>query len=762
MERSSAISGSQKTKQTIRMTGNVNGSFLNGDDSVIIPDIDSQSFNNLIKEVTANQMTDADVWNVRLIDYFAEMKHLQTNGNSINFQTAGAALQGCVSVLSKKIDFAVHGANKLIRGLAIPSNGVEVDDSDEDGDDPEFKLAKKKKKKPHRIETDPYKVSIVSFNRFKTSDRDQLFEMRDPVFMKFIAAFDEGGAKALLTNTLRIDSSCRVCINDVTTRLSTVEDVVTKRENDEEGYLEENTQSSIVKDDEDEGEEDQIMDENHIANEMQTTISSLSLWSQKSNIFTLDNVDLCSQITNIKKSIEDEEYGREYVKSTMDKIEETQSSFLEPKFDYDIADFYDDNDNSNAGVNNNDINIDNDDAPNFEMPDNDPNMSTSSQRISKNETLGMGSNDFQMTQEEEELNNNQQLQVMKSLDEKFKHRSKKSQWRKDWKINNVLSKNVKTTQFENALTPDIDDQMPIDTNFEQPPEIKKQQTSKENLIDFLNGKDVFSIFEEPHNKIERSIVHKENTLNDENTWSSERLVRSFIKPKRKFRNMFTRKNKIIPVEIDQAFWAKQYNDRETTEQFIDEDAADFLNEAMDDGEQAAINSNHDLLESNGMDDDLNDANGYDFDAPVDFDLPSSSFVDNYTESSAPSSSSAAASRERRAIQFAKRSKRVDVKLLKKNLSDVIHHVHLKDEPQEFYEGVNEEDEHKRKRKVNIKLSDVVKDTAIKYDSYQRNELSTSFYFICMLHLANEQGFSIESTEDDDDVIITGDTIVIDE
>lgn len=733
-DRRITLTGSQDSAQGTKRTAGGTGSLLNEDDSIIIPHIDTQSFSNLIKEVTANQMTDADVWNVRLIDYFADMTYLQTNGSSINFQTAGAALQGCVSVLSKKIDSAVSGANRLVRGLAITSSKSITVDSDDDRDDPEFKLAKKRKKKIPTIETDPFKVSIVPFNRFKASDKDQLFEMRDPVFMKFIAAFDEGGAKALLTNTLRIDSTCRVCIDDVTTRVS----LPTVLEKNDDELIDEDTQLSAGQDE----DGDNIMDNNNTFDETLTTISSLSSWIQASNLSSLDDVGLCNEITNIKKSINDEAYGRIYVKTSMDKIEEDQ--FIEPKFDYDIADFYDGDAN------------DGDDAPNFSI--NDPNLSTSSETIDRNKIIGMGSNDFSMTQEEESLHATQQLEVMKSLDEKFKHRSKPPQWRKDWKIRNVSTVKLKSISPQETATPEVEE--PIKNNVEHI-EVKKrtqQFSSKENLIDFLTGKDNFSIFEDPSGKIERGITHRVTIMNDENTWSSERLIRSFIKPKRKFRNMFTRRNKVIPIEIDQAFWANQYNDREATENFIDEDAVDFLNEAMDDGEQIP-DQNDDLLQENGMDD-LNDANGYDFDEPVDFDLPSSSFVNNGHNSSTLATTPPPASR--RTIQHAKRSKRVDVKLLKKNLSDAIHHVHLKGDLEEVYEDVDEEDEFKRKKKVNIKLSDVVKDTAMKYDGYQRNELSTSFYFICMLHLANEQGFSIESTENDDDVIITGEAIVVDE
>lgn len=712
-ERRSCGSAGAKPRLVSRVGVGGEGSFLRDENGLPMPDIDNLGFSNMIKEVTANQMTDADVWNVRLIDYFAEMKHLHANGDSINFQTAGAALQGCVSVLSKKIDSAVMGANLLVRGLAIKSSKDADADSEVDDDDPEFKISKRVKRKP-KVERDPYKVALVPFNRFKTTDKDQLFEMRDPVFMKFIAAFDEGGAKALLTNTLRIDPSCRVCIDDVTTRISTTESNV-KKEND----INDGVQSGVA----------DSMDV--LSEETKVTVSSLNSWMLKSDIGTLGHVSLCSEISNVRKSIEDEDYGRDYVKATIDKIEQNQHSFGEPNVDYDIADFYDGG-AADAVC----------DGFDLHLSQGEPNMSTSSQRSIPNDTLGLGSNDFLLTQEEAETNAAQQLEVMKMLDDKFSRKLKRPQWQRDWKIKNVAFVKEKSAVLEHEKDEEVN-------HIDQAPPPEPKPSARENLIDFLNAKDNFSIFEMPSIKLEKTISVKENTMNDENTWSSERLVRSFIKPKRKFRNMFTKKTRVISVNIDHEFWAKQYNDKETTQELIDEDAADFLREAMDDGHVVPVD---DLLGANGLDDadEVNVANGYDFDAPVDFDLPSSSFVENDHSSPAPPSS------QRKTIQHAKRSKRVDVKLLKKNLSEVIHHVHIKDEyPHEILDN----DELKRKTKVNVKLSEVVKDTAMKYDGYQRNELSTSFYFICMLHLANEQGFSIESTANDDDVIITGDAIM---
>lgn len=54
----------------------------------------------------------------------------------------------------------------------------------------------------------------------------------------------------------------------------------------------------------------------------------------------------------------------------------------------------------------------------------------------------------------------------------------------------------------------------------------------------------------------------------------------------------------------------------------------------------------------------------------------------------------------------------------------------------------------------LKLSEVVRTTADTYDPRSRKDLSTSFYFICLLHLANENNLSLEGTKDRNDILIS--------
>lgn len=81
------------------------------------------------------------------------------------------------------------------------------------------------------------------------------------------------------------------------------------------------------------------------------------------------------------------------------------------------------------------------------------------------------------------------------------------------------------------------------------------------------------------------------------------------------------------------------------------------------------------------------------------------------------------------ITYARVARNVDVQQLKKNMWTT-----LKDTTETHPEE-------------QLKLSSVMSHTAEKYSPEKQKELSTPFYFICLLHLANEQGLTLSNTTD---------------
>lgn len=57
----------------------------------------------------------------------------------------------------------------------------------------------------------------------------------------------------------------------------------------------------------------------------------------------------------------------------------------------------------------------------------------------------------------------------------------------------------------------------------------------------------------------------------------------------------------------------------------------------------------------------------------------------------------------------------------------------------------------------FKFTDVINNLKNVYPKQQMNDISTSYCFICLLHLANEKGLVIENTEDFNELTVRRDT-----
>ncbi|KAH3663570.1 hypothetical protein OGAPHI_004971 [Ogataea philodendri] len=142
-------------------------------------------------------------WNFALIDYFHELS-LFKDGDSINFQKASTTLDGCVKIYASRIDSAASETGRLLSGLT--SNNLEtVDEEEEDENDAQTAASTKPKTRKHRAES----TLAKKFQTIKLKEVEkELFV--DPIFKKALSDFDEGGAKSLLTNMLKINPQGRV------------------------------------------------------------------------------------------------------------------------------------------------------------------------------------------------------------------------------------------------------------------------------------------------------------------------------------------------------------------------------------------------------------------------------------------------------------------------------------------------------------------------------------------------------------------------
>ncbi|KAJ8489216.1 hypothetical protein ONZ51_g3095 [Trametes cubensis] len=175
-------------------------------------DVMTSNFDQWMKMATDNKINAANSWNFALIDYFHDMSLLRNNNdNSINFQRASCTLDGCVKIWTSRVDSVGTETGKLLSNLA--NEGRNNDDDEEgngsdnpDGSDPS---QSQRKRKAYRSES----TLAKSAAQLRSKKLDLEFSV-DPLFRKTCADFDEGGAQGLLMNHLGLtvtpDGSLRV------------------------------------------------------------------------------------------------------------------------------------------------------------------------------------------------------------------------------------------------------------------------------------------------------------------------------------------------------------------------------------------------------------------------------------------------------------------------------------------------------------------------------------------------------------------------
>ncbi|KAK0389579.1 hypothetical protein NLU13_3154 [Sarocladium strictum] len=171
------------------------------------------NFEEWMKMATDNKINAANSWNFALIDYFHDMSLLK-EGDGVNFQKASCTLDGCVKIYTNRVDSVATETGKLLSGLADSNTSkkknrdgdeADADESDEEELDEDGNVKKKPKKKSRSSEA----TLAPNFSSLQLKKFELEFAV-DPLFKKASADFDEGGAKGLLLNHLMIDSEGRI------------------------------------------------------------------------------------------------------------------------------------------------------------------------------------------------------------------------------------------------------------------------------------------------------------------------------------------------------------------------------------------------------------------------------------------------------------------------------------------------------------------------------------------------------------------------
>jgi len=136
------------------------------------------------------------------------------DGTSINFQKASCTLDGCVKIYASRVDSVVDETGKLINGLADGNwknnrylkgeDGVDaegealIEDEEQEGKKRHLKRASRH---VSTLETSPEALNLKQFD---------LEYAADPLFKKTCAEFDESNSRGMLLHNLNLSATCQV------------------------------------------------------------------------------------------------------------------------------------------------------------------------------------------------------------------------------------------------------------------------------------------------------------------------------------------------------------------------------------------------------------------------------------------------------------------------------------------------------------------------------------------------------------------------
>ncbi|KAK0043252.1 condensin complex subunit 2 [Biomphalaria pfeifferi] len=159
----------------------------------------ASNYANCIKLSTENKITSKNAFGLHLIDYITE---LLKKKKLDNFQVASSTLDASAKIYAGRVDFIHSSAYKMVASLG----GGKVVEEDFLSDEPNAENAAQEDtavKAEQKIKKKKVSPTVETNLKNINDDKDLEFE-EDPMFQVTSAAFDEGGARGLLLNRLRI------------------------------------------------------------------------------------------------------------------------------------------------------------------------------------------------------------------------------------------------------------------------------------------------------------------------------------------------------------------------------------------------------------------------------------------------------------------------------------------------------------------------------------------------------------------------------
>ncbi|KAG8744178.1 hypothetical protein FRC10_010644 [Ceratobasidium sp. 414] len=660
-------------------------------------DVMISNFEEWMKMATDNKINAANSWNFALIDYFHDMSLLRNaQDGSVNFQKASYTLDGCVKVWTSRVDSCKNDTGKLLSNLTNDTGG---DDDEEGGEDDgeEGGRSQGKRKRTHRPENTLAKsVEQLQVKKLETECTP------DPLFKKTSADFDEGGAGGMLMNHLSVDAQLQIVFDASESRLLDEEDA----EIEDATVLLGELRAKFV--DLEELDEYSIMptlsDFKFSSNDkfLDLTFASGALPNRNTPDEPMDVNGDTDMAGAGEGPVEDFFTGGEAVAN------------FDDGFSGGGGGGFDDDDDDGAGGGMDDFTANNATGPNHTGP-----LEPFDPRRGRNErTLIMS-----MTEDATEMLDYFDSTVMKN-------------WAgpQHWKVRRAIRKDGDTTG--NTTTRSRKDKAAFMIDFEAPSEntAKKLFVPGTNSALTLPGAKTSQGARKKGAKNVKAVKKNDYLLPNDMHFSSMQLLRLFMKPK--FTVKMRRHNAGDPTrgeddEIDEKFWAQA--------------AADNAAGPHEDDVGGGLGPIPFASQFFHDDDDGDDLPGFD-----DGGVPPEGMTSNMDEEDLIAATQGTLKRVRpEHINYTKRAKRVDVRMLKENIWKGLGIVvpRAAEESEETPASVEPEPEPTDPTEAR-EFTSVISGLRSQYPKEKLDEISTSFCFICLLHLANERGLKIQVGEAD--------------
>ncbi|THH28569.1 hypothetical protein EUX98_g5607 [Antrodiella citrinella] len=676
-------------------------------------DVKSHKFEEWMKMATDNKINAANSWNFALIDYFHDMSLLRDKSdNSINFQRASCTLDGCVKIWTSRVDSVGTETGKLLSNLANEGRGEGEDGADSDNPDGQDPSQTQRKRKTRRPESTLAKDAA----QLRSKKLDLEFSV-DPLFRKTCADFDEGGAQGLLMNHLSLgvgtDGSLRVVFDAGDSMGKPDEDEVLLEEPPDEidmSFLRKEFFPNL-----------DLLEDKAISHSLEGFTFSKDAFAFDETTMFRDNQSR-EDGDDSDNELAPFEAGQDFPEP-MD-VDGDAPPHVEDFFVGDQAagdDYYEGPDDMGGD--------DGSAVPEGGAPGHPAPLVPFDPRRGPNERDLI----LAMTDADQEGG-----MMMDYFQQTF---VKNWAGPEHWKLRKVVRRPEAADPSQPKPRREKKEAFKID--FLTPSDKTVKEIATELFAPVTRGAGITlpgpsaAKTRKAKGKKGKDKEEKRNnyTLPDDMHFSSRQLITLFLKPKfsLKMRGSRARVDENGDGEVDENFWAQAAADQ----------AAGRDGEPDESGEGGAIPFNTQFFH-----DDFDDAPGFD-------DVYDGDGAPSAIDSGEQDLLAATQGKTRRVrpeyVNYAKRAKRVDVRKLKENIWKGLDIVvaELKENADEDVD-MDADDQETTNPEDGRVFNSVISGLQKSYPRDKMEEISTSFCFICLLHLANEKGLKIEAEDGDDD------------